>query len=107
MTHLRVRFKSKTTGAWSPTTRIPLQKILESQSELYEVTFAPEENYTLKGSTITITDSITATVTKVDPDQWPINAELVYSTQPKTAMARFFEPYTGPVPIDDAGRKDL
>ena len=103
VTHLRVRFKSKTTGAWSPTTRIPLQKILESQSELYEVTFAPEENYTRKGSTVTITDSITATVTKVNSDQWPINAELVYSTQPKTAMARFFEPYTGAVSIDSAG----
>ena len=103
VTHLRVRFKSKTTGAWSPTTRIPLQKILESQSELYEVTFAPEENYTRKGSTVTITDSITATVTKVDPDQWPINAELVYSTQPKTAMDRFFKLYTGAVSIDDAG----
>ena len=103
VTHLRVRFKSKTTGAWSPTTRIPLQKILESQSELYEVTFAPEENYTLKGSTVTITDSITATVTKVNSDQWPINAELVCSTHPKIAMARFFKPYTGPVPIDDAG----
>lgn len=103
VTHLRVRFKSKTTGAWSPTTRIPLQKILESQSELYEVTFAPEENYTLKGSTVTITDSITATVTKVNSDQWPINAELVYSTQPKTAMDRFFKLYTGAVSIDSAG----
>ena len=57
-----------------------LQKISESQSELYEVTFAPEENYTLKGSTLTITGSITATVTKKNPDQWPINAELVYHT---------------------------
>lgn len=103
VTHLRVRFKSKTTGAWSPTTRIPLQKILESQSELYEVTFAPEENYTRKGSTVTITDSITATVTKVNSDQWPINAELVYSTQPKTAMDRFFKLYTGAVSIESAG----
>ena len=103
VTHLRVRFKSKVTGAWSPTTKILLQKISESQSELYEVTFAPEENYTLKGSTLTITDSITATVTKKNPDQWPINAELVYSTQPKTAMDRFFEPYTGSVSIDSAG----
>ena len=102
VTNLRVRFKSKTTGAWSPTTRIPLQKVIESQNQLYEVTFAPTENYTLKGSTVTITGPITATVTKVDPDQWPINAELVYSTHP-IGMARFFEPYTGPVPIDDAG----
>ena len=103
VTNLRVRFKSKATGAWSPTTKILLQKISESQSELYEVTFAPEENYTLKGSTLTITDPITATVTKKNPDQWPINAELVCSTQPKTAMDRFFEPYTGSVSIDSAG----
>ena len=103
VTHLRVRFKSKATGAWSPTTWVPLQRILESEPELYKVTFAPEENYTRKGSTVTITDSITATVTKVDPDQWPINAELVYSTQPKTAMDRFFKLYTGAVSIDDAG----
>ena len=103
VTNLRVRFKSKTTGVWSPTTKIPLQKVLESQSELYEVTFAPTENYTRKGSTVTITDSITATVTKVDPEKWPINAELVYSTQPQTAMDRFFKLYTGAVPIDDAG----
>ena len=102
VTNLRVRFKSKATGAWSPTTKILLQKISESQNQLYEVTFAPEENYTLKGSTLTITGSITATVTKKNPDQWPINAELVCSTHP-IAMARFFEPYTGPVPIDDAG----
>lgn len=103
VTHLRVRFKSKATGAWSPTTWVPLQRISESEPELYKVTFAPETNYTKKGSTLTITGPITATVTKVDPDQWPINAELVYSTHPKIAMARFFEPYTGPVPIDDAG----
>ena len=102
VTHLRVRFKSKTTGAWSPTTWVPLQRILESEPELYKVAFAPAENYTQKGSTVTITGPITATVTKVDPDQWPINAELVYSTHP-IGMARFFEPYTGPVPIDDAG----
>ena len=67
------------------------------------MTFTPEENYTLKGSTLTITGSITATVSKINPDQWPINAELVYSTQPKTAMDRFFEPYTGSVSIDSAG----
>ena len=42
VTHLRVRFKSKATGAWSPTTKILLQKISESQNQLYEVTFAPE-----------------------------------------------------------------
>ena len=103
VTHLRVRFKSKATGAWSPTTWVPLQRISENEPELYEVTFAPEGNYTRKGSTVTITDSITATVTKVDPDQWPINAELVYSTQPKTAMDRFFKLYTGAVSIDSAG----
>ena len=102
VTNLRVRFKSKTTGAWSPTTKIPLQKVIESQNQLYEVTFAPEENYTLKGSTLTITGPITATVTKINPDKWPINAELVYSTHP-TAMDRFFAPYTGAVSIDDAG----
>lgn len=102
VTNLRVRFKSKETGAWSLTTQVPLQKVLESQLELYEVTFAPEENYTQSGDTLTITDLITATVTKVKPDEWPINAELVYSTHP-IAMARFFAPYTGPVPIDDAG----
>ena len=102
VTHLRVRFKSKTTGAWSPTTWVPLQRILESEPELYKVAFAPAENYTQSGSTLTIKGPITATVTKVDPDQWPINAELVYSTHP-IGMARFFKPYTGPVPIDDAG----
>ena len=103
VTNLRVRFKSKTTGAWSNTTRIPLQKVLESQLELYEVTFAPEENYILKESTVTITDPITATVTKVDPEKWPINAELVYSTQPQTAMDGFFKPYTEAISIDIAG----
>ena len=103
VTNLRVRFKSKATGAWSPTTWVPLQRISESEPELYEVTFAPTENYTLKGSTVTITGPITATVTKKNPDQWPINAELGCSAHPQIAMARFFEPYTGPVPIDDAG----
>ena len=103
VTNLRVRFKSKATGAWSPTTKILLQKISESEPELYEVTFAPEGNYTQSGDTITITDRITATVTKVKPDNWPINAELVYSTQPKTAADLFFKPYTGDVPIDIAG----
>ena len=103
VTNLRARFKSKETGAWSLTTQVPLQKVLESQLELYEVAFAPEENYTQSGDTLTITGPITATVTKKNPDQWPINAELVCSTHPQIAMARFFEPYTGPVPIDDAG----
>ena len=103
VTNLRVRFKSKTTGAWSPTTKVPLQKVLESQSELYEVTFAPEENYEESNRTLTIRGPITATVTKKNPDQWPINAELVYSTHPQIAMDRFFAPYTGAVPIDDAG----
>ena len=103
VTNLRVRFKSKETGAWSLTTQVPLQKVLESQSELYEVAFAPEENYTQSGDTLTIKAPITATVSKINPDQWPINAELVCSTHPKIAMARFFKPYTGPVSIDDAG----
>ena len=107
VTHLRVRFKSKATGAWSPTTWVPLQRIPENEPELYEVTFAPEENYTQSGDTLTIKAPITATATKVDldqwPNQWPINAELVYSTHPQIAMARFFKPYTGAVPIDDAG----
>ena len=103
VTNLRVRFKSKETGAWSPTTKVPLQKVLESENQLYEVTFTPTENYTLKGNTVTITGPITATVTKINPDKWPINAELVYSTQPQTAMDRFFKLYTGAVSIDSAG----
>lgn len=103
VTHLRVRFKSKTTGAWSPTTWVPLQRILESEPELYKVTFTPEGNYTQSVGTLTITGPITATVTKVDPDQWPINAELVYSTQPQTAMDGFFKPYTEAISIDIAG----
>ena len=103
VTNLRVRFKSKATGAWSPTTRIPLQKVLESENQLYEVAFAPAENYTQSVGTLTITGPITATVTKKNLDKWPINAELVYSTHPKIAMARFFKPYTGAVSIDDAG----
>lgn len=103
VTNLRVRFKSKETGAWSLTTQVPLQKVMESQLELYEVTFAPAGNYNLKGSTVTITGPITATVTKVKPEEWPINAELVYSTQPKTAADRFFKPYTEASSIDSAG----
>ena len=103
VTNLRVRFKSKATGAWSQTTKVPLQRIPENENQLYEVTFTPEGNYTLKGSTLTITGPITATVTKINPDKWPINAELVYSTQPQTAMDRFFKLYTGAVSIDSAG----
>lgn len=103
VTHLRVRFKSKTTGAWSPTTWVPLQRISESEPELYKVAFAPAENYTQSVGTLTITGPITATVTKVDPDQWPINAELVYSTHPQTAMDGFFKPYTEAISIDIAG----
>lgn len=103
VTNLRVRFKSKATGAWSPTTKVPLQKVIESQLELYEVTFAPAENYTQSGSTLTITGPITATVTKKNPDKWPINAELVYSTHPQTAMDGFFKPYTEAISIDIAG----
>ncbi len=101
VTHLRVRFKSKATGAWSPTTRILLQKISESQNQLYEVTFAPEENYTLKGSTLTITDPITATVTKKNPDQWPINAELVYHTKRLSPSTNYVNYTEGtPIPFD-------
>ena len=102
VTHLRVRFKSKATGAWSPTTWVPLQRILESQSELYEVTFAPEGNYTLKGSTLTITGPITATVSKVNPDKWPINAELVYHTKRFSTNNANYVNYTEgtPIPFD-------
>ena len=101
VTHLRVRFKSKATSAWSPTTKILLQKISESQNQLYEVTFAPEENYTLKGSTLTITGSITATVTKVNPDQWPINAELVYHTKRLSPSTNYVNYTEGtPIPFD-------
>ena len=101
VTHLRVRFKSKATGAWSPTTRILLQKISESQNQLYEVTFAPEENYTLKGSTLTITGPITATVTKKNPDQWPINAELVYHTKRLSPSTNYVNYTEGtPIPFD-------
>ena len=93
-TNLRVRFKSKTTGAWSPTTRVSLKKVSNDDTGLYcSVAFAPEENYTLKGSTLTITDSITATVTKDHPDKWPINAELVYSTK-RVALSSTYTNYT-------------
>lgn len=102
VTNLRVRFKSKATGAWSPTTKILLQKISESQNQLYEVTFAPEGNYTKSGSIVTITDSITATVTKINPDQWPINAELVYHTNRFSPYNANYVNYTEgtPVPFD-------
>lgn len=101
VTHLRVRFKSKATGAWSPTTWVPLQRIPESEPELYKVTFAPEENYTLKGSTVTITDSITATVSKINPDQWPINAELVYHTKRLSPSTNYVNYTEGtPIPFD-------
>ena len=102
VTNLRVRFKSKETGAWSVTTRIPLQKIVESENQLYEVTFAPEGNYNLKGSTVTITDSITATVTKVNLDKWPINAELVYHTKRFSTNNANYVNYTEgtPIPFD-------
>ena len=108
VTNLRVRFKSKETGAWSPTTKILLQKIVESDNQLYEVTFAPENNYTLKGSTVTITDSITATVTKVNldnwpiNDEWPINAELVYHTKRFSTNNANYVNYTEgtPIPFD-------
>ena len=93
VTNLRVRFKSKETGAWSVTTRIPLQKVLESQLELYEVAFAPEENYTQSGDTLTIKAPITATVTKDQPDEWPINAELVYNTN-RVALSSTYTNYT-------------
>lgn len=101
VTHLRVRFKSKATGAWSPTTRVPLQRISENENELYEVTFAPEANYTQKGSTVTITGPITATVTKVKPDKWPINAELVYHTKRLSPSTNYVNYTEGtPIPFD-------
>ena len=101
VTHLRVRFKSKETGAWSPTTRVPLQRISENENELYEVTFAPEANYTQKGSTVTITGPITATVTKVKPDKWPINAELVYHTKRLSPSTNYVNYTEGtPIPFD-------
>ena len=94
VTNLRVRFKSKATGAWSPTTKVPLQKVPNDDIGLYcSVTFAPEENYTLKGFTLTITDPITATVTKDHPDKWPINAELVYNTN-RVALGSTYTNYT-------------
>ena len=107
-TNLRVRFKSKETGAWSMTTQVSLQKIVESDNQLYEVTFAPEGNYTQSGSTVTITDSITATVTKVNldnwpiNDEWPINAELVYHTKRFSPNNANYVNYTEgtPIPFD-------
>ena len=94
VTNLRVRFKSKETGAWSVTTRIPLQKVLNDDIGLYcSVAFAPKENYMLKGSTLTIRGPITATVTKDHPDKWPINAELVYNTN-RVALGSTYTNYT-------------
>lgn len=105
VTNLRVRFKSKETGAWSLTTQVSLQKIVESENQLYEVTFAPEGNYTKSGSTVTITDRITATVTKVNldkwpiNDEWPINAELVYHTERFSPNNANYVNYTEGTPI--------
>lgn len=94
VTHLRVRFKSKTTGAWSPTTRVPLQKVSNDDIGLYcSVAFAPEGNYEESNHTLTIRGPITATVTKDHPDRWPINAELVYSTK-RVASSSTYTNYT-------------
>ena len=100
VTNLKVRFKSKENGAWSNITNVSLQRVENAD---YTVTFAPEANYTQSGTTITINDPITATVTIKDPDKWPINAELVYSTHPTSGMDRFFKLYSTPVSISDAG----
>ena len=94
VTHLRVRFKSKATGAWSPTTRVPLQKVSNDDIGLYcSVAFAPEGNYEESNHTLTIRGPITATVTKDHPDRWPINAELVYSTK-RVASSSTYTNYT-------------
>lgn len=94
VTNLRVRFKSKTTGAWSVTTRIPLQKVPNDDIGLYcSVAFAPEENYEQSKRTLTIRGPITATVTKDHPDKWPINAELVYNTN-RVALGSTYTNYT-------------
>ena len=94
VTNLRVRFKSKTTGAWSPTTRVPLQKVSNDDIGLYcSVAFAPEGNYEESNRTLTIRGPITATVTKDHPDRWPINAELVYSTK-RVASSSTYTNYT-------------
>ena len=93
-TNLRVRFKSKATGAWSPTTRVPLKKVPNDDIGLYcSVAFAPEENYEQSDRTLTIRGPITATVTKDHPDKWPINAELVYNTN-RVALSSTYTNYT-------------
>ena len=93
-TNLRVRFKSKTTGAWSPTTRVSLKKVPNDDTGLYcSVAFAPEANYEQSNRTLTIRGPITATVTKDYPDKWPINAELVYSTK-RVALSSTYTNYT-------------
>ena len=93
-TNLRVRFKSKATGAWSPTTRVSLKKVPTDDTGLYcSVTFAPETNYTQSGDTLTIRGPITATVTKDHPEKWPINAELVYNTN-RVALGSTYTNYT-------------
>ena len=94
VTNLRVRFKSKTTGAWSPTTKVPLKKVPNDDIGLYcSVAFAPEENYEQSDRTLTIRGPITATVTKDHPDKWPINAELVYNTN-RVALSSTYTNYT-------------
>ena len=93
-TNLRVRFKSKTTGAWSPTTKVPLKKVPNDDIGLYcSVAFDPEGNYEQSNRTVTIRGPITATVTKDHPDQWPINAELVYNTK-RVASSSTYTNYT-------------
>lgn len=94
VTNLRVRFKSKTTGAWSPTTKVPLKKVPNDDIGLYcSVAFAPEGNYEQSNRTVTIRGPITATVTKDHPEKWPINAELVYSTK-RVASSATYTNYT-------------
>ena len=93
-TNLRVRFKSKATGAWSPTTKVPLKKVPNDDIGLYcSVAFAPEGNYEQSNRTVTIRGPITATVTKDHPEKWPINAELVYSTK-RVASSATYTNYT-------------
>lgn len=99
VTNLRVRFKSKATGAWSPTTRVSLKKVPTDDTGLYcSVTFAPEGNYEQSNRTLTIRGPITASVTKDHPDQWPINAELVYNTN-RVALSSTYTNYTEGTPI--------
>ena len=93
-TNLRVRFKSKTTGIWSPTTKVSLKKVPNDDIGLYcSVAFAPEGNYEQSNRTVTIRGLITATVTKDHPDKWPINAELVYNTN-RVALGSTYTNYT-------------